>query len=53
MKTKNFDSFLETRQLIWNWEILDYDWVELSDKIVHFLFKNGVTEKFNDVNATS
>ena len=45
MKTEIFDSFLETRQPIWNWEILEYDWVELSDKILNFLFKNGVTAK--------
>ena len=45
MKTKIFFSFLETRQPIWNWEILEYDWVELSDKILNFLFKNGVTAK--------
>ena len=43
MKTEIFDSFLDTRQPIWNWEILVYDWVELSDKIIHLLFKNGVT----------
>ena len=45
MKTEIFDSFLETRQPIWKWEILEYDWVELSDKILNFLFKNGVTTK--------
>ena len=45
MKTEIFDTFLKTRQPIWNWEILGYDWVELSDKIVNFLFKNGVTVK--------
>ena len=45
MNTDIFDSFLDTRQPIWNWVILDYDWVELSDEIVHFLFKNGVTAK--------
>ena len=45
MKTEIFDSFLETRQSIWNWETLEYDWVDLSDKIVKFLFKNGVTPK--------
>ena len=38
MKTELFDSFLETRQPIWNWEISEYDWVALSDKIVKFLF---------------
>ena len=31
MKTEIFISFLETRKPIWNWEILEYDWVELSD----------------------
>ena len=41
----NFRLILETRQPIWNWENLEYNWVELSDKIVHFLFKNGVTAK--------
>ena len=45
MKTEIFDPFLETSQPIWNWEILDYDWVEQSDKIGNFLFKNGVTAK--------
>ena len=45
MKTEIFDSFLDTRQPIWNWDGLEYDWVELSDKIVHFLFKNGFTVK--------
>ena len=45
MKIEIFDLFLDTRQPIWNWEILEYDWVELSNKIVHFLFKNGVTAK--------
>ena len=45
MKTEFFYSFLETRQPIWNWEILEYDWVELSDNILSFLFKNGVTAK--------
>ena len=43
MKTEIFDSFLDTRQPIWNWEILEYYWVVLLDKIVHFLFKNGIT----------
>ena len=46
MKTEIFVSFLETRQPIWNWEVLEYDWAELSDKNVNFLFKN-------DFNATS
>ena len=45
MKTEIFAAFLDTRKPIWNLEILEYDWVELSDKIVHFLFKNGVTAK--------
>ena len=45
LKTEIFNSFLETRQPIWNWEILEYDWVEASDKILNFLFKNGVTAK--------
>ena len=45
VKTEILDSFLETRQPIWNWEILEYDQVELSDKIFNFLFKNGVTAK--------
>ena len=39
----NFWLFLDTRQPIWNWEILEYYWVVLLDKIVHFLFKNGIT----------
>ena len=43
METEIFDSSLDTRQPIWNGEILEFDWVELTDKIVHFLFKNGVT----------
>ena len=47
MKTEIFDSFLNTRQPIWNWEILEYDWVELSDKIVHFLIENGITAKIH------
>ena len=38
MKTEIFNSFLDTRQPIWNWEILEYEWIELSDKSVHFLF---------------
>ena len=38
----NYQSFLEPHQPIWNWEILKYDWVELSDKILNLLFKNGV-----------
>ena len=45
MRTEIFDSFLNKRQPIWNWEILEYDWVELSDRSVHFLYKNGVTAK--------
>ena len=45
MKTEIFDSFLDTRQPIWNWEILEYDWVERSDKSIQFLFKSGVTAK--------
>ena len=44
VKTENFGSVLETRQPIWNWEILEYDCVELSSKIIHFL-SNGVTAK--------
>ena len=45
LKNEIVDSFLETRQLIWIWEILEYDWVELLDKILNFLFKNGFTAK--------
>ena len=45
METEIFESFLETRQPIWNWEILEYDWEKLSYKIFNFLFKNGVTAK--------
>ena len=45
MKTEMFDSFLETRQPVWNWEILEYDWVEVSDKILNILFWDGVTTK--------
>ena len=47
MKTEIFDAFLETQQPIWNCEILEYDWVELSDKILNFLFKNGVNAKIH------
>ena len=51
METEIFDSFLETSHPIWNWEILEYDLVELSDKILNFLFKKGRYSK-NSVTLT-
>ena len=50
----HLDAFLDTRQPIWNWEILEYDWAELSDKIVHlFVLKMALPRKLKDVNATT